>query len=385
MDAEAKHRLISQNSLESWLSLRHTPGVGNTTFHALLDTFGTVDAVLHASRQQLSEVAMKSAIKADVINALSKQSKPDISADINWLAEDNHHIITLFDETYPAGLKELPDAPPILYVRGDIDYLAQPQLAMVGSRNPTAAGRNTAREFAQHLSNAGITITSGLASGIDGASHEGALQGLAGTIAVVAHGLDIVYPAQHQKLAQQITEHGAVISEMPIGTQPQRGLFPRRNRLISALTLGTLVVEAAKKSGSLITARYATEQNKEVFAIPGSIHNPMAKGCHQLIRQGAKLVETASDILEELCISCKKTTSYAKKPEKYIQENLKDTHQALDPDHQKLLKCLAYEPTSIDELVLRSQFTAAEVASMLLIMELEGIIVCQHGRYTKIK
>lgn len=385
MDAEAKNRLTSQCSLESWLSLCHTPGIGNTTFHTLLDTFGTVDAALNASHQQLSSLAMKSSIKADVFNALCKQSKPDISADINWLAEDNHHIITLFDETYPAGLKELPDAPPILYVRGDIDYLTQPQLAMVGSRNPTAVGRNTAREFAQHLSNAGITITSGLASGIDGASHEGALQGLAGTIAVVAHGLDIIYPAQHQKLAQQITEHGAVISEMPIGTQPQRGLFPRRNRLISALTLGTLVVEAAQKSGSLITARYATEQNKEVFAIPGSIHNPMAKGCHQLIRQGAKLVETASDILEELCIPCKKTTSYPKKPEKYIQEILKDTHQALDPDHQKLLKCLAYEPTSIDELVLRSQFTAAEVASMLLIMELEGIIVCQHGRYTKIK
>jgi len=385
MDAETKNTLTNQNSLKGWLSLRHTPGVGSATFKTLLDTFGTVDAILNASRKQLSAVASKSSIKMDVLDALSKQSKPDISADINWLAEDNHHIITLFDETYPAKLKELPDAPLILYVRGDIDYLKQPQLAMVGSRNPTAAGRNTAREFARHLSNAGITITSGLASGIDGASHEGALQGLAGTVAVVAHGLDIIYPAQHQKLAQQITEHGAVISEMPIGTQPHRGLFPRRNRLISALTLGTLVVEAAQKSGSLITARYAIEQNREVFAIPGSIHNPMAKGCHQLIRQGAKLVETASDILEELCIPCQQTTSYPKKPEKNIQENRKDTHQALDPDHQKLLKCLAYEPASIDELVLHSHFTAAEIASMLLIMELEGIIVCQNGRYTSIK
>ncbi len=385
MDAETKNNLASQNSLEGWLLLRHTPGVGSATFQTLLDTFGTVDAILNANRKQLSAVAIKSSIKADVFDTLSKQSKPDISADLNWLAEDNHHIITLFDDTYPAKLKELPDAPPLLYVRGDIDYLKQPQLAMVGSRNPTAAGRNTAREFARHLSNAGITITSGLASGIDGASHEGALQGLAGTIAVVAHGLDIIYPAQHQKLAQQITEHGAVISEMPIGTQPQPGLFPRRNRLISALTLGTLVVEAAQKSGSLITARYAVEQNREVFAIPGSIHNPMAKGCHQLIRQGAKLVETASDILEELCIPCQQTTSYPKKPEKNTQENRKDTHQALDPDHQKLLKCLAYEPASIDELVLRSHFTAAEVASMLLIMELEGTIVCQGGRYTNIK
>jgi DNA processing protein len=384
MAAETKNSFTRQNELEICLSLRHTPGVGSATFRALLDTFDTVDAMLNASSKQLSALAIKSSIKAEIFETLSKQSKPDISADLNWLAEDNHHIITLFDEAYPASLKELPDAPPLLYVRGDIDYLMQPQLAMVGSRNPTAAGRNTAREFALHLSNAGITITSGLASGIDGASHEGALQGLAGTIAVVAHGLDIVYPAQHQKLAQQITEHGAVISEMPIGTQPQPGLFPRRNRLISALALGTLVVEAAKKSGSLITARYAAEQNKEVFAIPGSIHNPMARGCHQLIRQGAKLVETASDILEELCIPDQQTTSYPKKPEKNIQENRKDTHQALDPDHQKLLKCLAYEPASIDELVLRSHFTAAEVASMLLIMELEGIVVCHNGRYTNI-
>ncbi len=381
MDAEAKNTRTNQNSLEDWLTLRHIPGVGNTTFHTLLNTFVTVDAVLKASRKQLSTLA----IKADVLNALGKQSKPDISADLNWLAQDHHHIITLFDETYPVSLKELADAPPILYVRGDIDYLKQPQLAMVGSRNPTAAGRNTAREFAKHLSNAGITITSGLAIGIDGASHEGALQGLAGTIAVVAHGLDIIYPAEHQKLAQQITEHGAVISEMPIGTQPHRGLFPRRNRLISALALGTLVVEAAQKSGSLITARYAMEQNREVFAIPGSIHNPMARGCHQLIRQGAKLVETAADILEELCIPHQQTPDYPKKSEKNTQENLKESPQALDPDHQKLLKCLAYEPASIDELVFRSQFTAAEVASMLLIMELEGIIVCQNGRYTNIK
>jgi DNA processing protein len=195
---------------------------------------------------------------------------------------------------------------------------------------------------------------------------------------VVAHGLDIIYPAQHQKLAQQIVSHGAVISEMPIGTQPQRGLFPRRNRLISAISSGTLVVEAAKKSGSLITAQCALEQNRDVFAIPGSIHNPMARGCHQLIRQGAKLVETATDILEELRLSPLNTLPYPQKPEK-------DTHQALDPDHQKLLKCLAYESASIDDLVIRSQFKAAEIASMLLILELEGIVACQGGRYTTIK
>ena len=253
---------------------------------------------------------------------------------------------------------------------------------MVGSRNPSAAGRNTAREFASHLSGAGITITSGLATGIDGASHEGALQGLAGTVAVVAHGLDIVYPAQHQQLAQAISENGAVVSEMPVGTEPQRGMFPRRNRLISALSLGTLVVEAAVKSGSLITARLALELNREVFAIPGSIHNPMARGCHQLIRQGAKLVESVDDILEDLRFRAPQITPYPIKTHQDTPEKLKDRHNTLDPDHQKLLKCLAYEPASIDELVIRSKFSAAEVASMLLILELEGIIVCQDGRYT---
>ena len=379
-----KHRTESAgnaehtSTLKNWLYLRHTPGLGDTTFHTLLESLGTVEAILNASHKQLSALA----IKPGVINTLRNEIKPDINADLKWSQQKHHHIITLFDDAYPAQLKQLPDAPPILYLRGDPDYLKQPQLAMVGTRNPTASGLHTAKQFASHLSNAGLTITSGLASGIDGASHEGALQGLAGTIAVVAHGLDIVYPAQHQKLAQRITEHGAVISEMPVGTQPQRGLFPRRNRLISALALGTLVVEAAFKSGSLITAKYALEQNREVFAIPGSIHNPMARGCHQLIRQGAKLVETAGDILEELCLPLQQSTLYPEKYDKNTPEKHKDLPQTLDPDHQKLLKCLAYETASIDELVASSHFTAAEVASMLLIMELEGIIVCKDGHYT---
>ena len=368
-----------QNTLNSWLYLRHMPGIGATSFQQLLEVFGGPEEVLNASHQQLSSLALKTS----AITAILNEKKPDISADLKWLQQENHHLITFSDEHYPAQLKQLSDAPPILYVRGDADYLSQPQLAIVGTRNPTAIGRNTAKEFACHLSNKGITITSGLASGIDGASHEGALQGMAGTVAVVAHGLDIVYPAQHQKLAQKISEHGAVVSEMPIGTQLQRGLFPRRNRLISALSLGTLIVEAAQKSGSLITARYALEQNREVFAIPGSIHNPMARGCHKLIRQGAKLVESADDILEELYISLKNTANYPLKPEQHTPENSKDPHKTLDPDHQKLLKCLAYEPASIDELVLRSKFSAAEIASMMLILELEGIVVCQDGRYTR--
>jgi len=380
MDAETQNRPVNRDSIASWLTLRLTAGVGNTTFHTLLNHFSHVDAALTASHQQLSATN----ISAKAIDALTCQPAPDISADLAWLEAEDHHILTLNDAAYPARLKQLHDAPPLLYVRGDIDYLQQPQLAMVGSRNPTAAGRKTAKDFATHLSNAGITITSGLADGIDGASHEGALLGLAGTIAVVAHGLDIIYPAKHQQLAQEITENGAVISEMPIGTQPLPGLFPRRNRLISALSLGTLVVEAAQKSGSLITARYAMEQNCEVFAIPGSIHNPMARGCHQLIRQGAKLVETAKDILEELNISSLPNPAYPQKSEQNTSENPQDQQQVLDPDHQKLLKCLAYEPASIDELVLSSPFSAAEIASMLLILELEGIVVCQKGQYTNV-
>jgi DNA processing protein len=368
----------SENSLDAWLTLLHTVGVGPGTFHTLLETFGSVEAILDASAQQLSGLA----IKTETLSALRNRERPDIEADLNWCSENDHHIITLCDERYPTQLRDLPDAPPVLYVRGDPDYLQQPQLAIVGSRNPTAAGRNTAKDFARHLSNVGLTITSGLASGIDGASHEGALQGLAGTIAVVAHGLDIVYPAQHQKLAQAISENGAVVSEMAIGTQPLRGLFPRRNRLISAFSLGTLVVEAAHKSGSLITARFALEQNREIFAIPGSIHNPMARGCHQLIRQGAKLVESANDILEELRLPAAKNTLYPIKTATNIHENPEDSHKALDPDHQKLLKCLAYEPASIDELVNSSGFKAAEIASMLLILELEGVIASQDGRYT---
>jgi len=372
-------------SLEHWLTLRHTAGVGPTTFHALLDTFGSVETALAANANQLSQIG----IKSNVITALTNRKRPSIQADLDWCAQaSNHHIITLQDDRYPAQLKNLSDAPPLLYVRGDTDYLNRPQLAIVGTRNPTASGRNTAKEFANHLADAGITITSGLASGIDGVSHEGALLGLAGTIAVVAHGLDIVYPAQHQKLAQKISEHGAIISEMPIGAQPTRGSFPRRNRLISALALGTLVVEAAQKSGSLITARYALEQNREVFAIPGSIHNPMVRGCHQLIRQGAKLVESVNDILEDLSINPGQMSSYPQKsnndtPEKPPKKT-KDAHKTLDPDYQKLLKCLAYEPTSIDELVSQSGFTVAEVASMLLILELDDIIACQDGRYTRI-
>ena len=365
------------SDIEDWLFLLHTEGLGVAGFHKMLNTFAHPGNILDGRSSQLSELGLND----KTITAIRQRDPEVIRKDIEWLnASDNHHIITLLDPQYPEQLKTIDQPPPVLFVRGDLDYLQRPQLAMVGSRNPTAAGRRTASDFAQHLSDSGITITSGLARGIDGASHQGALQGIAGTIALVAHGLDIVYPAAHRALAAEIASHGAVVSEVAIGTEPHKGLFPRRNRIISGLSLGTLVVEAALKSGSLITARHALEQGREVFAIPGSIHNPLARGCHQLIRHGAKLVETANDIIEELLPHLPKSVSTANKT-----VNPAKIEQILDPDHQKLLKCLQYEAVAIDELVNCTGFSAAEVASMLLIMELEGSVVNQGGRYTRIK
>jgi len=362
---------------EAWLLLNKVPGLGAASYHAILQHFTEPRAALNARARELRQLGLNQ----DVISALQAIDNTAIADDLEWLAQDSHHLISFNDAHYPPLLKQISDPPPLLYVHGDPDYLLQPQLAMVGSRNPTASGERTARDFARHLASAGITITSGLATGIDAACHEGALQGLAGTIALVAHGLDKLYPASHHRLAAAIVSHGAMVSEMPIGTEPRRGLFPRRNRIISGLSLGTLVVEAALRSGSLITARHAMEQGREVFAIPGSIHNPLARGCHSLLRQGAKLVETADDILEELAPHLGQVR-VPRNPGSQLA-NLSQQQAELDPDHQKLLKCLDYEPRAIDAIVECSGFTAAEVASMLLILELEGSIVCKSGLYAR--
>ncbi len=365
--------------MENWLALLRAPGLQPDQYHQLLDVFGAPEKVLAASAGSLRKLGLK----AGTVSAILSPSREAVRADLEWLEQDGHHVVTWHDPRYPSLLKTIPAAPPVLFIRDDPDFLMQPQLAMVGSRTPTAAGRTTAQEFARHLSEAGMTITSGLARGIDAACHRGALEGLAGTVALVAHGLDIVYPAEHRKLADAISQNGAIVSEHPIGTRPHKAYFPRRNRIISGLALGTLVVEAALRSGSLITARHALEQGREVFAIPGSIHNPLARGCHQLIRQGAKLVETAADILEELAGLLPAESAAAAQPAADTRTD-KQSGPILDPDHQKLLKCLAYEPMPIDELVNRSGFAASEVASMLLILELEGCVVSESGLYTRV-
>ncbi|HEY0683515.1 MAG TPA: DNA-processing protein DprA [Steroidobacter sp.] len=300
-----------------------------------------------------------------------------------WLERPGHHFIPSGSPRYPALLAELSDAPAALLVRGDPDLLSLPQLAIVGSRNPTRAGLDNARQFAAHLTRAGFAITSGLAIGIDAAAHRGALESGGRTVAVCGTGLDIAYPRANAGLAEEIASSGALVSELPLGAPASRNNFPRRNRIISGLSLGTLVVEAAVRSGSLITARLAAEQGREVFAIPGSIHNALARGCHRLIRQGAKLAETADDIFVELGPLTGVLREHARADAK-TAETAAVLSPALDKGYEILLDALGFEPASVDDLIARTGLKADEVASMLLILELEARIdACPGGLYVR--
>ena len=295
-----------------------------------------------------------------------------------WLHDENHHLIRLGDDMYPELLAGIASPPAQLYVNGDPEILHLPALAIVGSRNPTTGGAQTAFEFARHLGATGFCIVSGLAQGIDAAAHSGALAAGAPTVAFLGHGIDRVYPAANRDLARDIARRGALVSEFPLGTAPGRALFPQRNRLISGLCLGTLVVEAARRSGSLITARLAAEEGREVFAIPGSIHNPLSRGCHQLIRQGAKLVEAADDILSELAPLAGHMLQTVD------QSTGSDPSPVeVDAEYVKLLEAIGHDPVNADELVARSGLTIEQVSSMLLILELEGKIEkLSGGRYS---
>ena len=307
---------------------------------------------------------------------------PGTAVDENeWLDDENHHLVRLGDDMYPELLAGIAGPPAQLYVNGDPEIMHLPALAIVGSRNPTAGGAQTAFEFARHLGATGFCIVSGLAQGIDAAAHRGALAAGAPTVAFLGHGIDRVYPAATRDLARDIARHGALVSEFPLGTAPSRALFPQRNRLISGLSLGTLVVEAARRSGSLITARLAAEQGREVFAIPGSIHNPLSRGCHQLIRQGAKLVEAADDIVAELAPlaghllqNADESTSSDRPPADSVEA---------DKEYVQLLEAIGHDPVRADELAERSGLTIDQVSSMLLILELEGKIErLSGGRYS---
>ncbi|MEX0607239.1 MAG: DNA-processing protein DprA, partial [Halofilum sp. (in: g-proteobacteria)] len=331
-----------------------------------------------ASRAELTAAGLK----PETIEALSADAPPaGVERDREWAAAAaDRHLLTLADPRYPARLAAIADPPPVLYVQGDPEVLAYPALAIVGTRHPTPAGEEIAHDFARHLAASGLVIVSGLALGIDGAAHEGALAAGGLTVAAAGTGLDRIYPARHQTLARRIAAEGALVSELPVGTRPSRSAFPRRNRILAGLCEGTLVVEAAVRSGSLITARLALEQDRDVFAIPGSIHNPVARGCHQLIRQGAKLVETADDVLEELA------PRLGERPHAPDAASAPQSAQPPeDPEYARLYACLDWQPRGIDDLAARSGLGAGEVASMLLRLELEGQVrIAPGGLYQRV-
>ena len=354
--------MAERDEARYWLALSFIPGLGGDAFRRLLSQFGPPDKIFSASLAQLHEVVEP--LIARAIHASLDNDK--LVPALEWLAQPDNHLITLADAEYPQALLEASNPPAVLYVKGRLDMLNRPALAIVGSRHATPQGERDAEAFAHALSDAGLTIVSGMALGIDAAAHRGALKGAASSIAVVGTGLDIVYPARNRELAHQLAEQGAIVSEFPLGTPSKAQNFPRRNRIISGLARGVLVVEAALKSGSLITARLAGEQGREVFAIPGSIHSPLSKGCHRLIKQGAKLVDSAQDIMEELGWASAVSTHSG-------------TNAPPAGTHAAFLSQLGHTPAAIDALVSRTGLTSERVCSILLELEMNGQVASLPG------
>ncbi|MEW6703409.1 MAG: DNA-processing protein DprA [Pseudomonadota bacterium] len=355
--------MLEAGELAAWLRLLATPGVGRQAARSLLATFGPPEQVFAASELQLRTAA--GALSSALLTA-PEDLPAQVDAVRRWLGEDSRRsIITLADPAYPPLLLQTADPPLLLYLQGRAELLRASSIAIVGSRNPSPSGRENAREFAAHFSRQGLTVVSGMAAGIDGAAHEGALEGPGSTVAIVGTGIDRVYPKRHLQLAHRIAEQGLMVSEFPLGTHPLPENFPQRNRIIAGLSLGTLVVEAAVQSGSLITARQAAEMGREVFAIPGSIHAPQARGCHALIKQGAKLVEGADDVLEELRLPLPANDSPSDAP------NCAPATGSEDP----LLAAVGHDPVTLDALVARTGWPPQQLGARLLELELEGRVV----------
>jgi DNA processing protein len=371
--------IASSDSIADWIVLISAPGIGSRTATRLLERYGTPRAVADASRQDLAA----SGISPRAIAALKQPDAAALERVLAWADQPDACVLTRADARYPPLLAEIPDAPPLLYVRGDPELLAEPQVAVVGSRNPTPSGIEITRDFARRLAADGLLITSGLALGVDGAAHAGALE-TGRTIAVLGTGPDLVYPATHRDLARRIAERGALVSEFPPGQGPSARNFPRRNRIISGLSVGVLVTEAALKSGSLITARFALEQGRDVFAVPGSIRNPLSRGSHALIRDGAKLVEEPAEILLELAPMLRSLLAAC--PGEVPAASDEDAagtgrgrSKALDADYRALLDAMGFDPVAPDELIASSGRSAREVSSMLLVLELEGHVSSAPG------
>ena len=348
---------VPADDLAHWMRLAHTPGIGPVMARQLLDVFGLPEQVFEAGFEALSRT-VPAAIARALAQAMPAATKALIDATLAWLDQPGNGVLTLIDAAYPRSLFEIHDPPLLLYVKGRLELLACPALAVVGSRNASAQGIANAEKFSQALSEAGLTIVSGLALGIDAAAHQGGLRGAASTIAVIGSGADIVYPRRNLGLAHLIAAQGCIVSEYALGVPPLPANFLRRNRLISGLARGVLVVEAAARSGSLTTARMAGEQGRDVFAIPGSIHSALTKGCHGLIKQGAKLVESADDILQE--VQCLSAPTRPDVP-------------AADSE-PALLVALGYDAVDADVLAVRAGLDAAAVLGQLLALELAGLV-----------
>jgi DNA processing protein len=362
----------------AWMTFTRAPGLTLPLLEAALERVGSAERLIQAWDADCAAAALPAATREFLTGAAAAPN----AQERRWIEAPHHHVLPFCDARFPMLLRRLPDCPLALYVEGRPEALCEPQIAVVGTRNPTAQGRETAFEFAEGLARRGLTITSGLAEGIDTEAHRGALAAEGMTIGVLGSGIDVLYPRSNARLAADIVPRGALISEFPLATPARRGNFPRRNRLIAGLALGTLVVEAARRSGSLITARLAGEQGREVFAVPGSIHSPLARGCHQLIREGAKLTETPDDILSELNFSAffgaSAPAAAGPAPQRRIASGL-------DKEHKILLDALGFDPADLDVLVVRTGFKPEAVSSMILILELEGHVqAAQGGRYSRV-
>jgi DNA processing protein len=371
-----------------WLSLVLVDGLGPKRIERLEANFASPIEWPRASDRALREAGLSD----DHIQQLRTPDEDRLSRCLGWLEADRRYLITRDDPLYPPLLRRIPDAPVALFVAGDPNALVTPQVAIVGSRNATAGGLAHARSFAATLAKAGFTITSGLAEGVDGMAHAGCLDASGTTLAVTGTGLDRVYPARHKDLAGRIARSGALVSQFPPGVGPLRGNFPARNRIISGMSLGVLVVEAGLRSGALITARLANEQGREVFAIPGSVHNPLSRGCHRLIRDGARLVETADEVVEELAPlahELARAIEHLLAPEPApigtgLEESPEAPHIDEDPEYKRLLEAVGFDPTPFDHIIERSQLTPAAVSSMLLMLELNGKVSAHAGgRYSR--
>jgi len=364
----------------AWLRMILAPKLGSGGIRRLLERFGSAIAAVDASSSDLQAVGLP----REAIDALRRPPSAAVEHGLRWLESPRRSLLTWNDPDYPALLRRAPNPPAALFVEGQVDLLWSAQIAVVGSRNPTAAGIDHAADFAASFSRAGFVVTSGLAEGIDAAAHRAALKAGGATIAVVATGPDLVYPSKHAALADAIVAGGALVSEYAPGTEARREQFPQRNRIIAGLSLGTLVVEAALRSGALITARLASEAGRDVFALPGSIHNPMAKGCHRLIREGAGLVETSAEVIDALGPVAAELAAELRQRLHVDEGAASDPALSFaDPGRERVWRALGHDPVDLDVLVRRTGLTVEALSAMLLAMELDGMVVAQLGRYAK--